>query len=141
MGVLYRQYPVMQAGGECFRRSHSARSFVEGEVFFSGHLCCRCTQSRGTCIGDAFLCAAAALNGEPRRFRLKTHEKNTPGERHAVERAATQHGHTVGARRGQAQPWAPQRTSHNDGRPTTPGERTRCLVGDAGAHAFCRAQL
>ena len=27
------------------------------------------------------------------------------------------------APRGQAQPWAPQRTSHNDGRPTTPGER------------------
>ena len=30
----------------------------------------------------------------------------------AVARAASQHDHKVGAPRGQAQPWAPQRTSH-----------------------------
>ena len=55
------------------------------------------------------------------------------GEKRALGRAASQHDHKVGTPIAQAQPWALQRTSHNDGRPRTPGESTRCLVGDAGA--------
>ena len=48
----------------------------------------------------------------------------------AMERADNQHNRKFGAPRGQGQSRALQRTSHNDGRPTTPGERTRCLVGE-----------